>query len=112
MLYDSLHKLIDSAKEQNEYFENKCKQLQEENTHLKNELKNKNQFIITDGENIKITNWIYSHLKEKHWDKILNKPSDDGGVGGRFYYVFLPTSMGTFGTVKCSCGEEFIFRNE
>ena len=89
----------------------------EELQKLRNELeKVKNDsyrgFSISEDEEIEINNWIDNHLEEKHGlitlkDRILSQ----GAIGGRFTYEFIPTSIGTIGTIKCTCGDKFTFRD-
>lgn len=89
----------------------------EELQKLRNELeKVKNDsyrgFSISEDEEIEINNWIDNHLEEKHGlitlkDIILSQ----GAIGGRFTYEFIPTSIGTIGTIKCTCGDKFTFRD-
>lgn len=62
-------------------------------------------FPITKEENEKIREWQQKHTKEKHGGN-----SYSGAIGGDYTYKFIPTSIGTIGTVKCSCGEEFCFQ--
>lgn len=38
-------------------------------------------------------------------------PGGHGVSGGKYTYEFCPTGLGTVGTVKCHCGEKFIFRD-
>lgn len=41
------------------------------------------------------------------WKK--NHQHYGGAIGGTFTYEFTPTSIGTIGTIKCTCGEQFTF---
>lgn len=63
-------------------------------------------FPIDEDEQAAIDNWKRKHEDEKHngYGKIRG-----GVIGGSYTYHFTPTSIGTFGTIKCSCGEEFEF---
>lgn len=54
-------------------------------------------FGITEEEDKRIQDWLKEH-KKTHLRGL--------GVS----YVFTPTSLGTAGKIKCSCGEEFTFR--
>ena len=49
---------------------------------------------------------IYSekHVKEKH-----NGDAYAGAIGGKYKYIFVPTSIGTVGSIKCSCGGDILF---
>ena len=62
-------------------------------------------FEITKEEDVAIKEWIDVHIKEKHNGKYYA-----GTIGGRFTYGFTPTSIGTVGTIRCSCGDSFTFR--
>lgn len=70
---------------------------------LRNELAN--GFGITNEEWEAIHKWQHEHVKEVH-----SGISYSGAIGGRWTYIFTPTSLGDIGTVKCSCGAEFTFR--
>ena len=70
---------------------------------LRNELAN--GFGITNEEWEAIHKWQGEHIKEVH-----NGNSYSGAIGGRWTYEFIPTSLGDIGTVKCSCGAEYTFR--
>lgn len=43
------------------------------------------------------------------WKK--NHRHNDGAIGGTFTYEFIPTSIGTIGTIKCACGDSFTFED-
>lgn len=107
----------------------RCKNLQKELDKLKDEkwsdktlkdLREKLQrayadmnrgFEITEEEDAKIKYWIREHMADRH----RSVSEDDitygaGAIGGRFSYEFIPTGIGTIGTIKCSCGESYTFR--
>jgi hydrogenase maturation factor len=68
-------------------------------------------FPITEQQQQKINEWQKEHdIKTHHLDTPEKRMRAEGVSGGRLTYVFLPTSIGTFGTVKCSCGAEFDFQ--
>lgn len=67
-------------------------------------------FPISEKEKNEIEKWKESHIRKKHWSKSRNCPNGSGAIGGRFTYEFTPTSIGTIGTVKCTCGESFTFQ--
>lgn len=73
---------------------------------LQNELWNisKYSFEITPEEYEAIEEWKKKHIEEKH-----NGDAYAGAIGGRYKYIFVPTSIGTVGSIKCSCGETFCF---
>ena len=96
--------------------ENLTKQIHEydkddEIQKLKNEIKNINEkssymiFSISEEEEKDIEKWKNKHIKERH-----NGNSYDGAIGGRFTYIFTPTSIGEVGQIKCSCGCSYYFR--
>ena len=67
-------------------------------------------FPISEEECEAIKNWTKKHDEEEHGYDTLNKKIKAGGViGGRYSYHFTPTSIGTSGIVRCSCGAEFEF---
>ena len=89
----------------------------EELQKLRNELEETKEglyrgFPIWKDEEDKIEEWIDKHLEEKHGLITLNEKVIAGGaIGGMFTYEFIPTSIGTICTIKCSCGDEFPFRD-
>ena len=69
-------------------------------------------FPISEDEENKINEWIENHEREVHGIKTYaDKLASHGCCGGRYTYEFVPTSIGTIGIVKCSCGAEFTFQN-
>ena len=54
-------------------------------------------FPITIAENERITKWQDEHIQKYHGGNPYA-----GAIGGRFEYLFIPTSIGTIGT--CFCG--------
>ena len=96
---------------------NKNEQLQEENKELHGQIfemeKYLNRgFLITEKEYEAIQAWIRKHNEEVHGaDYAAHKYRNSGAIGGAFTYEFIPTSIGVIGTVRCSCGESFIFQN-
>ena len=65
-------------------------------------------FPVTEEEDKAIRKWQETHLREKH-PEALEDPSYFGAIGGNWTYKFIPTSIGTIGEVKCSCGEKYCF---
>lgn len=61
-------------------------------------------FTISEEEYAEIENWKKQHELEAH-----NGAGTTGAIGGRYTYSFTPTSLGTVGTIHCSCGAEFTF---
>lgn len=68
-------------------------------------------FPISEEEQKNIRNWMDKHDEEVHNCHTLEDKIKRGGcIGGTYKYEFVPTSIGTVGTVKCSCGAEFTFQ--
>lgn len=68
-------------------------------------------FPISEEEQKSIREWMDKHDEEAHHARTLGDKLKLGGCcGGRYTYKFIPTSIGTIGTVKCSCGAEFTFQ--
>lgn len=68
-------------------------------------------FLISEEEQKNIRNWMDKHDEEVHNCHTLEDKIKRGGcIGGTYKYEFVPTSIGTVGTVKCSCGAEFTFQ--
>lgn len=114
---------IDSLKEIYKRKNNMISLLEAENKKLK-EKRNKDEYIqsllnrieelesrisfdfsISREEKNAIEEWKRKHINEKH-----NGNSYYGAIGGRFTYEFVPTSLGDIGSIRCSCGDEFIFK--
>ena len=112
-VYD-LDRCLAAIKQRNYDNEFKISKLREENEKLRSEqykdeqLKELNDkldkaradlergFPITEFEEKKIKMWMERH--------------GEVSCGGRYYsYHFTPSSLGTFATVRCSCGAEFDF---
>lgn len=104
------------------YLENEVKKLKDEK-YKDEELRKAEQrlkdmtedyfrgFPITKEEKDKIDEWQDTHDSEKHGLNTTQSRLKAGGcIGGRYYYKFIPTSIGTIGCVVCSkCNEEFEF---
>lgn len=68
-------------------------------------------FPISEEEQKSIREWMDKHDEEVHHARTLGDKLKLGGCcGGRYTYKFTPTSIGTIGTVKCSCGAKLKFR--
>jgi hypothetical protein len=77
------------------------KSTQKENDKLTIQLRealNKSRFSLSDDQEEKLKQW-----KETHECKHRNK--SQGAIGGQYTYEFVPTSIGVFCSVKCSCGK-------
>lgn len=69
-------------------------------------------FPISEEEQKSIREWMKKHDEEVHGCNSLKDKLRRGGcIGGTYTYEFIPTSIGTIGTVKCSCGAEFTFQD-
>ena len=62
-------------------------------------------FRISEEEDEEIKAWREQHENERHGGVHFR-----GCSGGGYTYYFVPTGIGTAGTIRCSCGEEFTFR--
>jgi hypothetical protein len=94
--------------ESKDYENERIKELMEENKELKQKLLNakcRNMFALTEEEDKSVKKWQKAHNAEKHPDNYF------GAIGGELTYSFVPTSLGVIGTVTCTCGEEFTFRD-
>ena len=115
---ETMKKINDSKNKRIKFLENQVNELKDKQSKDKEIQKMKKYvekaqrelrqgFPISDEQNKQISDWMSKHIREKHWDKKHNCESYCGAAGGRFIYQFLPTGIGTFITVKCSCGEKF-----
>lgn len=88
-----------------EFYKDKTiRRLKEEVSNLQPELRL--SFDVSEKEWEEIKKWKKKHEQEKHEGNNYH-----GAIGGNYSYVFVPTSIGTIGTIRCSCGEEFTFQN-
>ena len=101
--------------------EERIKYLTEENKRLKDEHYKDNElaklkaeiveledkcmagFSIPEEETTKITGWKIQHEQAHPMCKTA-------AGGGRYSYIFTPTSLGIIGEIKCMCGAVFTFR--
>lgn len=89
------------------YKDEEINKLSQENKELKKQLcaaEIRNEFVLTEDEEKRISDWQNKHNERKHLTKYF------GAAGGELTYLFTPTGIGTFGTVKCACGEKYEFR--
>jgi len=106
-----------------EYLQNEVKQLKEEYSKDE-EIQKMHQklnkmsedlhrgFPISTSEQESIDQWCKEHDEKVHGLNTLDKKLKAGGcIGGRYTYHFVPTSIGTIGTIECSCGASFTFQN-
>ena len=69
-------------------------------------------FPISEEENKNIKEWIDNHERDFHGCYTLKDQINRSGCcGGTYTYEFVPTSIGTIGTVRCSCGAKFTFQD-
>ena len=69
-------------------------------------------FPISEEEDKNIKEWIDNHERDVHGCYTLEDKINRGGCcGGTYTYEFVPTSIGTIGTVKCSCGAKYTFQD-
>lgn len=59
-------------------------------------------FPISESEEKAIKKWQIEHEKIHQ--------GGHGAIGGKYTYEFIPTSICTFGVIKCSCGAKFDFQ--
>jgi len=91
---------------ENQEIQNLQKQLENEKE------KNYYGFPISKSENEAITEW-----QDQHWTNQHNAPDlktrlrKQGAIGGSFTYEFVPTSIGTVGTIVCPACREKARRN-
>lgn len=98
----------ENKKLKSEHYKNEeISKLSKENKELKEQLyaaEIRNEFVLTEDEEKRISDWQNKHNERKHPTKYF------GAAGGELTYLFTPTGIGTFGTVKCVCGEKYEFR--
>lgn len=126
-VYD-LDDCLKAIKQRNEDNEETIEYLKEENRKLKEEYSKDEEiqkmkaevdkakqdlyrgFPITEREQKKIDNWRKKHEEEVHNAKTFDQRLKRCGcIGGNYKYIFIPTSIGVIGTIKCNCGAEFDF---
>ena len=130
MIFENTYKLIEELKTRFDRQEDRIKYLEEENKKIQEEnwAEEKYQkmqsryeamqkdyyrgFPISEEEKRKIREWQEKHDIEKHKADTLEKRLRlEGASGGRFKYIFTPTSIGITGYIQCSCGEKFYFQD-
>lgn len=125
-----LDKALKAIKVRHMHDMDRIKCLEEENKRLKEEtykddklllMKNRLErmekdyyrgFPISEKEEKSIREWINKHDEEVHGCHTSEEKLRRGGaIGGTYTYEFIPTSIGTIGTIKCSCGATFTFQD-
>ena len=112
--FNDKNNFIEKLKTENEqlksehYKDEELQRLKKENEKLRRA--NLRGFPISEEENKKIAEWISEHEAKKH--RLPPGTIRGGAIGGTYTYEFIPTSIGTFGTIKCYCGEKFEFTED
>lgn len=75
---------------------------QKENERLRQE--NFNGFPISNEEKKAIENWKRQH------NTLIHNNESSGAIGGRYNYIFTPTSIGDVGICRCSSCEKRILQ--
>ena len=111
-LSEENERLRDEAYKDNELAAMK-KELSDTKKRFQEQMEDYNRgFPISIGEYINIEAWKRQHLAKVHGAKTAAERMEFGGaIGGTFKYEFTQTSLGVIGSVKCSCGEEYIFQD-
>lgn len=105
---DALERKFELLEKHNEelqsqvYKDSLVEQLQKQVKELQAELNANAGFRISAEENKTLHSWMDAHEKVH--------PGGHGCSGGKYTYIFLPTGLGTSGTIRCSCGAEFEFQ--
>ena len=129
LMYGNVPKILDELKEEYysdqkviKYLREEIEKLKAENykdkelAALKEEMEDYKEqlrygFGISKEERDSIREWQKKHEEEVHRAKTTEQRLRLQGVsGGRYKYIFVPTTIGTSGVVKCSCGAEFQFQ--
>ena len=101
--YDSMEKVKSWAEEKYQKMQSRYEAMQRDYYR---------GFPISEKEEEKIKAWKEKHDIEKHYADTLEKRLKLEGVsGGRFKYIFVPTSIGISGCIQCNCGEKFYFQD-
>lgn len=88
----------------------KDKELQEMKKQLEDNLDSLTySFPVTKEEYEKVKEWINEHEHTCHPMSGIKHPRG-GAIGGCYQWIFTPTSIGTFGQIKCNCGKSFTFQ--
>ena len=91
------------------YKDNELKQMLDEVNKMKDDYYR--GFPISEEEDKNIKEWIDNHERDVHGCYTLEDKINRGGCcGGTYTYEFVPTSIGTVGTVRCNCGAKYTFQ--
>ena len=101
----------ENARLRDEHFKDEELQaMKKQYEQLKEELRR--GFGISESEWAAIQEWKRKHEEEKHGaNYAAGKMRYSGAIGGSYDYIFTPTSIGTIGEIRCSCGDKFCFQN-
>ena len=114
-MYEELESFNKSIVEENRKLKEEYDK-DEEIQKMKTEIKKIRQdyyrgFPISAEDAERMDEWKIQHEQKVHGLYTLEDRLRAGGtVGGRYSYHFVPTSIGTSGTIRCSCGAEFEFQ--
>ena len=130
MFAHNVNEALDLIKKENDYNENLIEILREDYRKLRDEY-DKDEEIqkikaevkrmrsdyyrgspISEEEDKQIKEWQKKHDAEVHGLNTLNDRMKAGGcIGGRYQFLFTPTSIGTVGECICQCGARFKFQD-
>ena len=88
------------------YHDEEMKRLQSTIDSLRE--KQRHGFFLSLEEETEIEKWKFDHEQKVHGGV---KPFRAGAIGGSFEYIFNPTSIGVIGKIRCTCGDEHVFRD-
>lgn len=128
VLKGKLEQHLDKIKEINDWNLSVISNLEKENANLKDEHYKNNElqemkrklekmednyyreFTISEDEQKAIEEWKKKHDEEDHGYTPQMRMKAEGCCGGRYKYIFVPTSLGVSGKIVCHCGTEFEFQ--
>lgn len=67
-------------------------------------------FPVSEEEQKAIDEWKKKHDEEEHEYTPKMRMKAEFCCGGRYKYIFVPTSLGVSGKIVCHCGAEFEFQ--
>lgn len=130
MFANNIDEALELIKKENDYNERLIKSLREDYKKLRDEYDKDEEiqkmkaevkrmrsdyyrgFPISEEEEKQIREWQEKHDSEVHGLHSFNdKLRASGCIGGRYQFLFTPTSIGTVGECICRCGERFKFQD-
>ena len=130
MFAHNVNEALELIKKENDYNENLIEILREDYRKLRDEYDKDEEiqkikaevkrmrsdyyrgFPISEEEDKQIKEWQKKHDAEVHGLNTLNDRMKAGGcIGGRYQFLFTPTSIGTVGECICQCGARFKFQD-